>query len=362
MEAVYGARLEGINVVEVPADLAPLFADAHRRVLGGRAGMHEGDGVVRDAEGREIAGDPHDDPWVPPADEVLEAVRESKAVVVLAGPGVVFDACVPGLHELAAGASLGVLNTWGAKGVFDWRSRHHLATVGLQALDFDRGGIATADLIIATGIDEREILAGFRLAPVVDVAPRSLAPLADRWGRPRTDIALPPLRSDLARVTQAGWQRSRSPLPPTRVTRHYSDVVAAGGLVAADPGVSGYWVARTLGTTRIGGVQVPSRADAHGFAIACAIVARLRDPSRDVLAVVDAMTDRHEALLEAGRSLGVRVAVEIWSGDGHRLDADAHMARLDSLMATAAIASVATDPRQLEEMIEVAGPVVAWTA
>ena len=63
-----------------------------------------------------------------------------------------------------------MLNTWGAKGVFDWRSPHHLATAGLQAWDFERGGLADADLIITTGLDEREVLAEWELAPVVDVA------------------------------------------------------------------------------------------------------------------------------------------------------------------------------------------------
>ena len=49
--------------------------------------------------------------------------------------------------------------------------RNLLATVGLQALDFSRGGLADADLIVATGVDEREALADWRLAPVVEVAP-----------------------------------------------------------------------------------------------------------------------------------------------------------------------------------------------
>ena len=68
--------------------------------------------------------------------------------MVLAGPGVVLHHAVDGLRAFAERASVGVLNTWGAKGVFDWRSPHHLATAGLQAWDFERGGLADADLII----------------------------------------------------------------------------------------------------------------------------------------------------------------------------------------------------------------------
>jgi thiamine pyrophosphate-dependent acetolactate synthase large subunit-like protein len=282
--------------------------------------------------------------------------------VVLAGPGVVLDDAVPGLHALAAAGSLGVLNTWGAKGVFDWRSRHHLATVGLQARDFELGGLAEADLIIATGVDEREALAAWRLAPVVEVAPSALDPLADVWGRARTDITVPPLRAELARVTQAGWEVSTAPLPPTRVTRAYSAFFGGGGLVAADPGTAGYWVARTFGTSGVGGAQVPADADAVGFAVACALVARLLDPTRAVLAVVDAIVEVHERLLDLAAAHGVAVPVEVWSDDGEALDADAHGERLRDLVAVGGRATLATDARQIAEMLEVAGPIVAWTA
>ena len=86
---------------------------------------------------------------------------------------------VEGLRALAR-RQLGVLNTWGAKGVFDWRSPHHLAAAGLQAWDFERGGLADADLIIATGLDEREVLGRVELAPAVEVPPRPRCNLAER--------------------------------------------------------------------------------------------------------------------------------------------------------------------------------------
>ena len=364
VDAVYGVPLDGVPVVEVAPDLAPLLADAHHRLRGRPAGVHRGDGAIVDRHGVVVQPAPPVDRWVPPGDDVVAALEQAEAPVVLAGPGVVLDDAVPGLHALAAAGSLGVLNTWGAKGVFDWRSRHHLATVGLQALDFRRGGLAEADLIVASGVDEREARAEWRLAPVVEVPPSSLGPLAERWGRPRTDIAPAPLRADLARITQAGWAIGTAPLPPTRVTWHYSLVLGGGGLVAADPGPAGYWVARTFGTTGIGGAQVPADADATGFAVACALVGRLLDPSRAVLAVVDGLGEVHERLLEAAARLGVPVPVEVWSDsdDGAVVDGDAHLQRLEDLVRSGSgRVSVATDPAQLDEMVAVAGPVVAWS-
>src|SRR5690606_1470975 len=132
------------------------------------------------------------DGWVDPGDDAVATLAAAAAPVVLAGPGVVDDEAVPGLHAVAAAASVGVLNTWGAKGVFDWRSRHHLATGGLQEHDFTLAGLGDADLIVATGVDPAE--AGrdrWRLAPVVEVPPGALDPLSGRWSRRLAGIPPP---------------------------------------------------------------------------------------------------------------------------------------------------------------------------
>ncbi|HLM63232.1 MAG TPA: hypothetical protein VK306_02955 [Acidimicrobiales bacterium] len=229
------------------------------------------------------------DRWVEPDPAVVDRLRGARAPVLLVGPGVAEPALVPGLHALAAAGSLGVLNTWGAKGVFDWRSRHHWATVGLQAHDLARGGLAEADVIVAAGLDPRETpgLDALGVA-VVTLAPGALGPVAQLWGRPRLELAVPPLRAGLARVTQDGWRRTGAPLAPSQVTLAYGRATGTDGLVAADPGTAGYWVARTFATTGLGGAVVPARADAAGLAAACVAVARLRRPGRAALAVVDA--------------------------------------------------------------------------
>ena len=303
------------------------------------------------------------DRW-PEVDEgTVAALAAAADPMVLAGPGVVADEAVAGLHAFAAAGSLGVLNTWGAKGVFDWRSRHHLATAGLQARDFELGGVADADLVVATGIDPRE--APDRLwregRTVLEVRPSALDRLAERWSRPGRPIEVPPLRAGLAAVTQEGWAATGTPMPPTQVTRNYGLVGSGGGLVAADPGVAGYWVARTFATTELGGVLVPAAPGLTGFAAACCVVARLQDPGRPVLAVVDDVPD---AVLEVARSLGVAVPVEVWTADGAPLSADAHATRLGSSVhaTSSSVEPVATDPTQLERMLEVAGDIIAWTS
>jgi Thiamine pyrophosphate enzyme, central domain len=411
IDATYGAPFGTLGVVPMPDAVARLCAAAHERVHGTRAAVHRGDGLFwvpgRDDEpGRTMeldsAGDllaavpslrssgeleirltvdpdrpvdgvvpppvAPDDNWVEPADDVVEATASASRVLVLAGPGVVRCAAVPGLHDLAVAAGVGVLNTWGAKGVFDWRSRHHVATIGLQADDFVLSGLEDTDLILATGLDRVESPDDrWRLAPALMVPPAGLAPLAERCGRDRrAPMTTPPLRARLAEVTQRGWVDGGSPLPPSRVTLHYGEQVAGGALVAADAGVSGFWVARTLGTTRLGAVLVPATSS-PGFAAACVAVARLRHPGRPALAVVDLAQAEATALVaETAARLGIRIPVEAWGAEGDPLDAEAHRDRLrrllfDGLPATATVCTLGTHPGQLSEMIDAAGPIVAWT-
>ena len=286
----------------------------------------------------------------------------------MAGPGVVRHLAVPGLHDLAVSAGAGVLNTWGAKGVFDWRSQHHLATIGLQADDFVLSGLGDVDLIIATGLDPEESPEErWRLSPALTVPPAGLAPFAERCRASRgAPMAMPPLRSRLAEVTQRGWRVEESPLPPSRVTKHYGECVTAGALVAADAGNAGFWVARTLGTTRLGAVIVPS-SPSPGFAAACVAVSLLRHPGRPALAVIDlAEAESTELIVNAAASLGVSVPVEAWDPDGDGLDAVAHQDRLRRLVlggfpAGGELCTLLTDSNQLSEMIGAAGPIVAWT-
>ena len=59
---------------------------------------------------------------------------------ILVGPGVVRAGAVAGLHAFADAVGCGVVNTWGAKGVFVWDDPRHFGTAGLQARDFELAG------------------------------------------------------------------------------------------------------------------------------------------------------------------------------------------------------------------------------
>lgn len=318
-----------------------------------------------------------------PSGAVLPATGK---VVVLAGPGVVRAGAgaVEGLRALAAAGPLPVANTWGAKGVFTWDSPHHMGTCGLQARDFELLGFGQADLIVATGIDPAEATpAAFALAPVLHIDPAHLAwHVGELAGR--TVAVENRLYATLAGVAQPGYADDRFPLHPARVVKAMRDTLPADGVVAADPGPAGLWVARTFPTSVLGSVVVPATA-AAGIAAAIALCAAL--DGRPAVAVVHptpggtgpgpsvdeaglgvgvgpgeaGLDDGTRAVIELARHLGRSLTVVAWGAEGVTSAAD-----LDDALANAATADgvsvlgVPIDHEPTDGLLHAAGPLTAW--
>jgi hypothetical protein len=283
------------------------------------------------------------------------------ALAVLVGPGVVHAGRVEGLRELAAHAGVGVVNTWGAKGVFVWDSPFHAGTAGLQERDFVLAGLPEAELVVTSGLDPAEVVGeGWRGAQVLDVEPWQLATLTMRWpGRTRR-----PERTRLYRELSAAlgptYTDDSVPLSPARAAADLAATVPPGGLVAADPGPAGLWVARAFPTSEPGSVVVPS-LPVRGFAAAAAVVGGLR--GRPVVGVVtDPLDDTSRALLELAGRWQVPVVLEVWGADEDLPGAAAHPARLRAAMAAGGVSvlGVPVDFSLTRLLVEVAGPVVAW--
>jgi thiamine pyrophosphate-dependent acetolactate synthase large subunit-like protein len=285
-------------------------------------------------------------------------------VVVLAGPGVIDDGAVSGLREAAAAGDLGVANTWGAKGVFAWDSPHHLGTCGLQARDFELLGFGRVDAIVTTGLSEDEApQQRWALAPTVDVVPRELAALA---GRVRATSAPPnDLYPRLAAVAQPGYADSKVPLHPARAVADLGAVLPAGGLVVAEPGIAGLWVARTFPTPAISPgeerrVVVPSRR-AAGAAAGLALTAA-RDGRPAIFVTATEPDDATREMIDVAEAERLPLVVVVWSATGRLRDVDDHTTRVRQALANPGPirvdVPVALDDTQL--LIEAAGDVVAW--
>jgi len=283
------------------------------------------------------------------------------AMVVLAGPGVVRANQVAALHAFAAQAGVGVVNTWGAKGVFAWNSPHHFGTAGLQARDFELAGFDDVQLVLSVGNDPDEApTERWAHAQVLDVEPWQLAALAYNWPEPEPVPGYPALYTELAAAIGPLFESTASPLTPARAARDLSVVLPAGGLVTADPGPAGLWVARSFPTTEPGSVIVPSRP-APGFAVAAAMAASL--DQRQAIAVTTSPFDpTTEALLELARSFGSSFVLAEWGADVSWADANAHKVALRSALAAPGIAHVPVpvDFAHTRTLVEVAGEVIAW--
>jgi thiamine pyrophosphate-dependent acetolactate synthase large subunit-like protein len=268
----------------------------------------------------------------PPGGDLLRPLRGP--ALILAGPGVLAAGAVDGLRAFAAAAHLGVLNTFGAKGVFRWDDPHHLGTAGLQAEDFRLAGLAEAATVVATGLDDAEVPPSrWRLgAQVVTLAPGALGALAPCVARSPHPIRRPPLYERIAAVAQPGYRSEARPRHPARAVADLKADLPPGGLLAAQPGPAGLWVARTFPTDRPGQVVVPPTA-APGVAAACGLAAA----RRAVPAVVVTTAPPDPVTVDiAARAAAERLALRLvcWDGD--------------------------VDLGRTAELIAAAGPVVAW--
>lgn len=247
-------------------------------------------------------------------------VHRTGGLGVLVGPGVVAagPAAVAGLHAFARRVGCGVVNTWGAKGVFRWDDPLHFGTAGLQARDFELAGLAELDVLVTSGLDPAEVTSRpwEGRAQVVDVAPGDLATV--ELDLPAGTRERPALYTELAAVVGPLYEQPGS--PPARAAA-LAAALPVDGLVVAEPGLVGFWVARTFPTSVPGSVVVP----ASGGAEAAWQVA------------LDAAAAGHPVSLVAPRAPAVElpgVAVEVWSPE-----------------------VVDLDPAPL---VAVAGPIVAW--
>lgn len=299
-------------------------------------------------------------------DDVVEQVRQLGAdqrVVALAGPGVVAagPAGVDGIRRLAERAGIGVVNTWGAKGLFEWQSPHHLGTAGLQERDFELAGLGDAGLIIATGLDSHEAPPErWQLAPHARVRPRELGQLADAWPRPPGIPERPALYTQLAEVVQPLYASDSVPLSPARATADVKAALPAGGIVFADPGLAGFWMARAFPTSELDSVVVPAVAEG-GFAGWSAVHAARS--GRPAVAVTTSPydLDTDEAVTYAAGH-GIPFVLCAWGSAGTLSSADVHRRLLAEAFAAdrVQILEVPVDWADTDRLVEVAGEIVAW--
>ena len=292
---------------------------------------------------------------------VLLRLDESLAdlsLAVVVGPGVIRSGAAEGLAVFADQIGVPVFNTWGAKGVFRWDDSRHGGTVGLQALDLVLAGIDRADVVITSGLDPAELGDDLAGSTVQDVDPVNLISVVAHWAR-RTPVARPPLYDALAAVTVPAYEDASVPLSAPRAALHLSGAVLDGGIVVADPGLAGFWVARTFPTAKPGTAVVPA-LHCDGFAAAASLLSAL--DGRPCLAVTDRFDPVSEAVIGLAESLSIAATLQIWGDDGGSIVTTADHVELCARQLASSTVRIDDVPVRLDPaaLTDVAGPISAW--
>lgn len=357
------APLQTVSTID---ELAQALANPAGLVLPGTTALHLDLDLGAPAKVDALAPEPTREPIL-----TLDPSLAELNLIVVVGPGVVRASGIEGLTEFARTARVGVLNTWGAKGVERWDSPFHFGTAGLQSLDFALGGLEQADIVIASGLDPAESpVSELGSFVVQEVNPRQLGALTHGWAdkgwKPSAkEPVRPPLYATIADVVTPLYESDSVPLTAPRAALHLAGAMPDQGIVVADPGPAGFWIARTLPTSFPGSVCVPATV-IDGFAAAAALVCSLE--GRPCIAVSDqgrgedGLDETTSTILEVAEQIGQPVALQLWGGGGTLADSAAHVQLTQDGLATThvRIDDVPVNTDDTDEIVAAAGSLIAW--
>lgn len=297
--------------------------------------------------------------WTPPVVPVTGVqLGAGVRAPILAGRGVAtFDAAAD-VRRLAETLGVPIYNTFDAKGLWAWDDPFHGGTVGLQERDLELADIGRGLAVITIGIDVQSVGDLLDDCVAIDIHPRAV-PFAVTAAAPGTA----PDRPFFERMASVvGPLYDAEPVTPAGAARTLAATRPAGGVVVPTPGWAGFWAARCVPTAEPGSC-VTSAGDVPGIAAALALTARL--DGHPAVAVAGPTLDPATLhVIEAGRQLRVGLAVQCWDPDGEpsgRADVEALCQQQwrhasDEPM----VATVAVDASGERELVDLAGPVVAW--
>lgn len=280
--------------------------------------------------------------------------------MIVVGPGVVRDGVAGDVADFVTRTGARVMTTMGAIGVLPFDHPSWCGVIGLQADDPALGGLDDCELVIVVGVDDDELGESLPMnAQLLEVEPWHVPFLATNWPSPDTA----PSRSSLVDACEAVFGDYRdsttSPLHPVRAVRDVFDAIDGDVRVFADGGPVGFWFVRGVVPVPMGRVIVPAR-NSDGFAIAAAVVSAL-DGTRSVAVTTPGGSCERE-LLDLATALDLHVVVEHWGDDVETGDPSRHRSNLVAAMSDpgVSVTGVAVDLAAAAEMVELAGPVVAW--
>jgi acetolactate synthase-1/2/3 large subunit len=248
----------------------------------------------------------------PGARELLKAadlIRNALNPVALAGNGAVRAGAAPALREFCRATGIPVAETFMGKGLLDYTDPKALGTVGLQARDYEMAGFDDADVIVTIGYDLVEHAPKYwnprrdKKIIVVDSQPAEI----DAYFTPEVELVgdiyhvlsrlaeecrdvphsggSPRLRDVIMRRFEQGKDDASFPMQPPRVLWEIRHALGRDDILISDVGLHKLWIGRMFPAHEPNTVLIANGLAGMGFALPCAIAAKLVHPTRKVVTV-----------------------------------------------------------------------------
>jgi acetolactate synthase-1/2/3 large subunit len=248
----------------------------------------------------------------PSARELLKAadlIRNAINPVALCGNGVIRAGAAPALREFSRATGIAVAETFMGKGALDDDDPRALGTVGLQSRDYALAGFEDADVVIAMGYDLVEHAPKHwnprrdKKIVVVDSQPAEI----DEFFTPEVELVgdiyhvITRLAEECRDVPHSGGsQRLRDivvgrfeaakdddafPVQPPRALWEIRQALGRQDMLISDVGLHKLWIGRMFPAHEPNTVLIANGLAGMGFALPCAIAAKLVHPERRVVTV-----------------------------------------------------------------------------
>jgi acetolactate synthase-1/2/3 large subunit len=248
----------------------------------------------------------------PGARELLKAadlIRNAINPVALAGNGVVRAGASHALREFSRSTGIPVAETFMAKGLMDYESPKALGTVGLQDRDYAMAGFEDADVVIAIGFDlvehapkhwnparDKRIVMIDSVAAEIDenYIPEveligDIYHVLTRLGEECRDVphtgGSDRLRDVVLGRFEAAKDDDHFPMQPPRALWEIRKAMGREDILISDVGLHKLWIGRMFPAHEPNTVMIANGLAGMGFAVPCAIGAKLVHPERKVIAV-----------------------------------------------------------------------------
>jgi acetolactate synthase-1/2/3 large subunit len=248
----------------------------------------------------------------PGARELLKAadlIRNAINPIALAGNGVVRAGAAPALREFCRASGIAVAETFMGKGVLDYEDPKALGTVGLQSRDYAMAGFEDADVVITIGYDlvehspqhwnpkrDKKIIVVDSVAAEIDgyFTPEVelvgdiyhvLTRLAEECRDVPHSGGSPRLRDVVLGRLQAARDDDHFPMQPPRALLEIREALGREDILISDVGLHKLWIGRMFPAHEPNTVMIANGLAGMGFAVPCAVAAKLVHPERKVVTV-----------------------------------------------------------------------------